>query len=161
VATALSATSPFSGDRWAVPPPLSPSASRIFQQRRDFANRRLAETQSGIRQQSGEAEAQNLFDLRRLREDVADRLREGMNEAASRGLAYNPMFAGRLRREGARYLSRGEAEQTMNLTNRLNELQRTLMQSVLARDEEFLRIAQEKAAEKMALQLALASAGAA
>jgi hypothetical protein len=156
----MSTVSPFSGDRWSVPPPLSPSAKRIFQQRKDFANRRLSETQAGTRQQAGEAEAQNLFDIKRLREDVAARMRSGLSEAASRGLAYNPMFAGRLQREASKFQSREEAQQTMNLTNRLNELERSLTQAVLARDEEFLRIAQEEAAQKMALQMALAAGGA-
>ena len=160
MATAMSTVSPFSGDRWSVPPPLSPSAKRIFQQRKDFANRRLSETQAGIRQQSGEAESQDIFSRSRLREDVAKQLRSGLGEAASRGLAFNPMFAGRLQREASKYQSREEAQMTMDLTNRLNELQRTLTQSVLARDEEFLKIAQEEAAQKMALQLALAAGGA-
>lgn len=160
MATAMSTVSPFSGDRWSVPPPLSPSGKRIFQQSKDFANKRLSTVQSGIRQQSGSLEARDLFERKRLREDIADRLRQGLSEVSARGLGRSPMFAGALQREAARSGARGEAEMTMNLTERLNELQRTLTQAVLTRDEEFLRIAQEEAAQKMALQMALMGGGA-
>lgn len=146
-------TSPF-GFSTALPP-LTPEASAINSQRRRLANATLGNLRSETQMLSEEARAQSLFNRERMREDLAAQLRSGMVTAASKGLGMSPMFAGRLRREGARFQQQQESQFEMDLANRLNELQRALFRGELDRDREMLNISAQEAAQRMAAQVAL------
>lgn len=147
-------SSPF-GQQWSpVAPPLTPSATRIYRERRNLANRSYGLTVGEANMMRGEAETRDIFERGRLRENIAKDLRSGLTEISGRGLGYSPMFSGRLRRDAAKYQQTEEASMQMSLAERIAELQRIVNRAEIDRDRELLSIASEEAAARAAMQLA-------